>query len=432
MTISFSIRGNVIQARLTDGASTSLRLSTGIKAPSNIKFQKGQFIGSTSIASRLNHNLNKHRVNITDLYTLYGDTSKVKNYYKPECEVEHILNKESYDLLDLTNHYLQMAISREVKTKSGKPYEASTIKKFATTMRVLSDFSKTRGRIDLMELSINPKDDLRKKREVTERWNRYFNAFEDYMVNADYRPSTRSQILIFLSVVINYWKSNLYLQLPKLNISVADKNPILALEPSFVKSFLMDEETYSKLNNNLKFTWEICATILITTMRVSDALNMTVNDLRITNDAIFLSKMNGKTREYTDVPIPNFLAKIYRQNLEKYGRIYTLDKDYYVVYRNLSNLFSLFPAMHEIVSVKTFNANGEEVTEVGPMHGFIHPHMLRKTAITTMIFYKVSERHIKFCSGHSANSVAFERYVAFVDKHFKSEVMTYYKEFLND
>lgn len=437
MTISFSQRGNVIQARLTDGAAISLRLSTGIKSPGHIKFHQGKFIGGHPDAAVLNHDLNRQKVIIADLYRAYrGDLEKVKELYTPQLETaltETVDNSENYNLIYLLQRFLSLAKKGEIKSKENRPFSQQTIAIYFNAVKCITAYSEIAGGLDLMEMNIHPRDEISKKMQITKKWEDYFRAFDDYMIDERLHLSTRALYLNNISIIVNYWKNKLYFQLPKIASYRADPKPVVVLEPKFVKHFLTEEKTYTNMEDKYKYTWEICATILVTTMRIEDAMGMSVSDLHITRDAMFLSKMNGKTREYTNVPIPKFLEKIYRENLTRYGRIFTLQAvPYNSLKRYIKTVFSMYPEMHQLATIKTFGIHGEEVTDVGPMYEHVHFHMLRKTAITTMIYHKVSERHIKFCSGHSLKSTHFERYVAFVEKHFKSEVSQFYKDFLDE
>ena len=434
MTVSFNERSGVVQARITDGSRVSIRLSTGIKIPNHLKFQKGKFIGSAPEAVSMNNELNRQRVKLTDLYmTFRGDHAKIKQHFRPQEVIVEQVSDESYDLLDLLARYIKLSSAGEIKSRSNRTISEKTLKYYISAIKALGEYAKYAGRIDLMDMSISPRDESSRKMEITERWNAYFRGFDNYMIDDGYNISTRANYLLAISIIVNYWKEKLYLQVPKIALYTADPNPIIVLEPEFVQHFLTNEKLYNEMTDTMKYTWEVCATILITTLRIDDAIKMSANDLHFVKDDVFLSKLNGKTREYTDVPIPRVLAKVFRENLLKHGRIYTLQNtSYYSLYPNVRKLFSLYPEMHRLATVKKFGVRGEEVTEVKPMYEIVHPHMLRKTAITTMIYYKVSERHIKFCSGHTDNSASFERYVAFVDRHFKSEVKEYYRNFLGE
>lgn len=434
MTVSFNARGNMIQARLTDGKTVSLRLSTGMKIPKTMKFEKGKFVGNSPEVVAMNNDLNRNRVRLTDLYVTYrGDLKKIKASFNPCYTDIQEEPKESYELAYLCKEYLRKAIKGEIKSRGNRQLKPGTISAYKYSIESLYEYSEIAGSLDLLEMSISPKDTIQRKRTITDKWDRYFMGWDEWMIDMDYSMATRANYILNVSVMLNYWKEHLYLQPPKIKLYQADPNPVVVLEPEFVQRFLTDEKTYNGLPELLKYVWEVCAVMLVTTMRVRDAIDLSISDIRVVKGEMFMSKMNGKTREYTDVPLPKFLAKVFERNMVQFGRIYTLkDNRYATVYTNMEDLFSLYPEMHTLTTVKTIGVRGDEVVETKPMYQHVHPHMLRKTAITTMIYYKVPERHIKFCSGHASNSVAFERYVAFVERHFKSEVTSYYKNFLGE
>jgi integrase len=177
--------------------------------------------------------------------------------------------------------------------------------------------------------------------------------------------------------------------------------------------------------------WEISATILITTLRIGDAMSLTEKDLILTKDIVYLRKKNEKTGVYSEMPLPKFLSDIYRENLTRHGRIYSIQPDREVVYKGMKDFFRMYDDLHEIVSVADVDVRGKEFIVSKPLWEWVHPHLLRKTAITTMIYNKVPERFIKFASGHSTNSTAFERYVGHVEKYYKSEINDYYGKMFN-
>jgi integrase len=96
------------------------------------------------------------------------------------------------------------------------------------------------------------------------------------------------------------------------------------------------------------------------------------------------------------------------------------------VYAEMKTLFKMYEDLNENVSITDVDVRGNEFIVTKPLWEWVHPHLLRKTAITTMIYNKVPERFIKFASGHTTNSTAFERYVGHVEKYYKSEMNDYY------
>jgi integrase len=86
----------------------------------------------------------------------------------------------------------------------------------------------------------------------------------------------------------------------------------------------------------------------------------------------------------------------------------------------------MYEDAHQTVSVAQVDIRGNEFVVSKTLWEWVHPHMLRKTAITNMIYNKVPERFIKFASGHALKSNAFERYVGHVERYYQSEINDYY------
>ncbi len=95
----------------------------------------------------------------------------------------------------------------------------------------------------------------------------------------------------------------------------------------------------------------------------------------------------------------------------------------------MKDLFRTYEECHEVYTISRLGVRGEDVYESKPLYEWVHPHMLRKTAITTMLFNGVPERYIKFASGHTENSEAFGLYVGHNEKNYKNEVVNYYNKF---
>jgi hypothetical protein len=45
-----------------------------------------------------------------------------------------------------------------------------------------------------------------------------------------------------------------------------------------------------------------------------------------------------------------------------------------------------------------------------------------------MLANNVSPEHVKFASGHKPSSESFNRYIGFVDRHYKSQITDYHKK----
>lgn len=421
MKVSFYKRDKTIYASISAG-SNIYRVTTGIKIKPHMNFSK-RFIGNSTEVDALNNDLDRIKVKITEKYLQNGDLKSVADCIET--------NDRAFLLDKLLNKYVLMMLTGEVKSSSKKNYSISSVNIYKYCAQLISEFSENYRPLDLSKSHIDGNLSVAEKIVISDYFNDYFKRFEKYLIDRGSSMSSRSDILNITGVMINYWAKKYFFQLPKVPKVQADKKPIIVFPPAFVKKFLNDLDKYNKLDEELKLVWEISATILITTLRISDAISLTSNDLVISREDVFLNKKNQKTGVFSQMPLPKFLGNIYRENLARFGRIFTLEPNRDIVYDNIKNLFKLYEEAHDVVTISRLDSLGNQVYESKPLWGWVHPHLLRKTAITTMLYNGVPERYVKFCSGHEARSLAFEHYVGHVEKNFKNEVSNYYDTFLN-
>jgi integrase len=430
MTISFYQRGSTIYCRVHHG-SNMIRVSTGIKSPHYVKFAKDKFIGDTSEVASLNADLSRQKTIINELYAHYnGDLLKVREgYMAPELRVDY--EEADYDLVNLCQRYLSNIMSGEIKTRQKKEFRESSYRTYSFPIRVLSQFAATNGSINLNDFVLDGKG-LKEKQNITEKFVAYFEKLTNYMIDCGHQINTRRECINILCIITNYYREKLFLNIPKIPRLNGHETPIIVLQPEFLKKFVMDEHNYYKeFTPSAKYLWEVIATMLVTSFRISDAVLLTKNDFTIKNSEVFLIKENQKTGENTEMPLPRVLTDIYMENLARHQSIFTPidtpDKAQYIR-RKIKNLFCMYPEMHEMVTVKKADVRGNKIAVTKKMYEWVHPHMLRKTAITTMLVNNVSPDHVKFASGHRPNSEAFNRYVGFVDRHYKSQITDYHKK----
>lgn len=429
MKVSFFERGNKLQVRVPY-KGTYLRLSTGLKIPSTAKFQgtKQQFIGKTDDIKFLNSELDRHRLFILEVVRGgYDLKSEYENFVKPTEFVAE--EDEDFKLLSLCNKYIAGATKGTIKKKDNTRLKPSTIQNVRFAANTLSEYTSKKGNIDLLSYNLSNIQDIRKKKELADKWNRYFEGFIDYMRQRQFKVNTRTNVILVLGSVINHYKDEFFLMLPKLPRVAMVDNPIIVLDTDFIFNRFLDDTIYNKLTPELKYTWEVCATILITTMRISDATELKWENLTDRKDGLFLGKMNKKTGAPTNLMLPNKLASIYRDNMAKYGDIFTpvkvADKQM-LIYQNIEKLFEMYPELHQYVSASMVNVQGDLEVVTKKLYEWVKPHMLRKSAITSMLSSKISEQHVKFASGHSDKSRSFEKYRGFIDRNFNNELNDYY------
>lgn len=151
-------------------------------------------------------------------------------------------------------------------------------------------------------------------------------------------------------------------------------------------------------------------------LRVSDLLNLTVQNLVIQNDVYYLRVKSQKTSTKTSIKLPDYAIRIIQKY---YGNHATLLPEMTAQWFNskLKKLARLIPNDQDMIKVR--ERRGKQVVIYKDPANKIHykfsdhitSHTMRRTAITTMLNLGMPEHIVRKISGHAANSREFYRYV---------------------
>lgn len=419
MTISFFLRGNMIQARISD-KDKCLRISTGMKVGRNQKFD-GEFIGNSLEVAGLNNELLRHKILLTELFLKYGNLEQIKANYKITPELQED-NTESFEVHELLNKYVNQMSTGEILTRNNKRFSPISVSTYAQAANMMANFSSEHGPLDISKFHVDATASILQKKDISTRFALWFKAYENWMIDHNYSIKSRCEAMNMANIMISYFSRAYFFNIPKIPRLANIKKPKVVFPPEFVGQFVMDKHNiYKGLNETMKMVWEVSATILITTLRVSDAISLTEKDLIFRGNDVLLNKRNEKTGEISQMPLPKSLTDVYRENLTRKGGLFSVKPTKQILYDNMKDLFKMYDDLHDYYSIHKLGIRGEQIVESKPLYQWAHPHLLRKTAITTMIYMGVDQNHIKHTSGHSPNSEAFYDYVHVVDKLYKSD-----------
>lgn len=406
----FYQRGNTLQVRVNN-----VRMSTGIRIPPSATFSPSAQLFFGKGVGALNAEIGRHRAFI-------GECDNLSDYgifTQPTIVVDPI----SCELVNICRQFMTGFSNGSILTVKQTKAKTKTISSYQFAVNTLINYASSQPKIDLLDYNLSHVKDINKKRQIASRWQKWFDGMVKFMDGK--RVNTKATVMQIITAIISHYEKEFFLQLPPIPRVKGIDNPIVVLPQEFIKQFLNDGR-YSSLIGDLKYTWEVCATIMVTTMRISDVMTLKWENLSDRPDGLFLDKWNGKTGANTSMILPRQLADVFRSNMIAHGHIFSPEAD---LYEWIPRLFKTYESLNHSVSVSNLNSKGELEMTTLPMWEWVKPHMLRKTAITSMLANGVSEQHVKFASGHSEKSQAFNKYRGFVDRNFHNQLNTYYENF---
>ena len=407
MKVSFFESRGVVHALVSD-RSERVRISMGVKVEP-FKF-KGRFIGKGAKIDFLNNELEKKRATLGEICLKHG-IENVRNVFTPEPQRW----EAGTDAANLCHEYVDQMRSGEIRTKGAKRFSEESIRTYAHSADYLSKFAKVQESKDGTRFDIR-QFNLELKQKAVVSWTSMFRKFEQWMTDRGMSVRSRQNVINQVGIMVRHWGEQMFIALPKTPSVLQAEKEVIALPPAFVGEFL---SSVPPADTERRYVWEVAATILVTTLRIGDVLTLTDRDFN--NDFTSIRKVLSKTGTCS-MPIPKRLADIYIENLAKYGHIFCHRPNKSVVYKHLRTLMSGYPSLRQMVSLHSQDIHGARITEILPYWMVVTPHVLRKTAITSMLYHGVSHIHIRHASGHSHASRAFWQYVKVVDDLYERDI----------
>jgi integrase len=280
--------------------------------------------------------------------------------------------------------YVHLMYNIEIRSNRGTPYSANSIKTYSNAASCLYRYGK----------GIKLDADRKAYRE-------FFKSFEHWLERS-MNAKSRFEIVNAIQIMVRYWCRELDLPIPETHRMAKTEKPIVVVPPELISKVVSDDRFIGTL---IQPHWEVAVTILLTTLRLSDIQSLRPEHL----EGGFIVKDTQKTGQRVTIPIPERLREIFSRNL-KNGSLWSGPIDN--IHGGLRLVFQKYPEMWEMHTAG--------VTQY--LWEFVTPHMLRKSAITGLIFFGVDHISVRHASGHSQNSSAFWKYVKVVDSRFKSAI----------
>ena len=291
--------------------------------------------------------------------------------------------RASTDIYSKMAEYIADINAGNVRTNSGKAFTKMSKYNYSRAVHVLGLYEQR------MPLTY---------RTTTPMLMEYLRGLDEYMAKT-YSEKTRSGYMNIIMIILKQLCIDLNISVPPFKVVKPPEGTVKVMSPEEINKFIMNP--YTGDDKFIRYTYEVCAMMLVTTLRLTDAMDLTQDN--VYNGS--LNKMNKKTGAMSSLPLPKAIMSWVEQNIKETGMIYCIPPNRNAIYKHIKPLINQYS------------------TVSNP-----HPHLLRASAITNMLYNDVDERHIKFASGHSHQSQSFERYVGFVDKMYRSEIKNFYEK----
>jgi integrase len=343
--------------------------------------------------------------------------------------------KKTSPIIPLFKQFIKETITGKRVKKNGEKIKSGSIQNYNYLLKNLTQFSNDTK----FELRICDASKLDKRELLSEKnyWKKFYQKFTEYLYKKDCHDNYVGTNIKIIRTFFNYLKNDK-------DLSTGDFQQFFYVRKEEIEIFVLSPEQLKFLIHDKKFEQTLipshrrikdifvfgCATGL----RYSDVFLLTNKNFEKKAGEWYLKIKSQKTKTFSFIKLSAFAVTIYQR------------------YQPKSSKTSVFGQ----ICLSNFNKGlkklGEHAGFIAPVEvsrekqGKIHKltqktddsknrfcdimssHMMRRTAITTLLILGMPEHLVRKISGHSHASSSFNRYVHYAQAYMDKEIAKVHKK----
>lgn len=270
---------------------------------------------------------------------------------------------------------------------------------------------------------------LRELKSEKVYWRKFYKNFTSFLYKKGCFDNYVGINIKIIRVFMNYLNNDKDMfigEFHKKFYVIKEEIEILVLTPEQLKFLIHDKEFEKKLTSSQIKLKDIFVFGCSTGLRFSDIFLLTNKNFEKMNGDWYLKIKTKKTKTYTSIKLPGFAITIYLKHKSNDSKSLLFGS------KNLSNFNRSLKRIGEIAGFNHTVDVKREKQGVAKMVAIkknktrfcdnMSSHMMRRTAITTLLIYGMPELLVRKVSGHSSNSSSFYRYVNFAQVYIDKEI----------
>lgn len=347
--------------------------------------------------------------------------------------------KVEFDLIPLFEQFIRESENGKRRKSNGEKIKKESVDNYRYTLRLLVAFCRdTNFKLRGCEIGkLNQREYFSEKNY----WKKFYNNFTNYLYKEKdcHDNYVGTNIKVFRTFV-NYIRKDKNLNIGEFYKEFyvrKEEKTILVLTPEQLKFLIYNKDFAEQLSSQQQIVKDMFVFGCSTGLRFSDLRQVSAKNIEKVNGEHYLKLRTQKTKTFTLIKLPEFSVQIVKK---------------FKTYRVKQ---TIFPA----ISLDSFNAQLKLIGEkAGWMQrvehtrekmgkilrvkngkiektrfcDFMSSHMMRRTAITTMLILGMPEHLVKNVSGHTSSSSSFHRYVHYAQGFLDMELSKVHEQLENE
>lgn len=337
--------------------------------------------------------------------------------------------KKTTDIIPLFKQFIRESETGKRLKKNGERIKKNSIDNYRYVLHNLIEFTiKTGFELRLCDASKLDKRELKSEKSY---WKKFYLKYIEYLYKNGCHDNYVGHNIKVIRTFFNYLKNDKdYFtgDFQRLFYVRKEEIEIFVLLPEQLKFLIHDKEFEQTLTPSLQRVKDIFVFGCTTGLRYSDIFLLTNKNFEQQDEEWYLKIKSLKTKTFSFIKLPYYAVSIYQKYKPKSDKI--------TVFGTLS-LFN-FNKMLKQIGEQAGYTNPVEISreKLGKAHSLtkktdkiknrfcdqMSSHMMRRTAITTMLILGMPEHLVRKVSGHTAASRSFNRYVHYAQSYMDKEI----------
>jgi integrase len=337
--------------------------------------------------------------------------------------------KKEHAVIPLFKQFIRETETGKRLKKNGEKIKSESIDNYRYLLLNLIEFSVQYK----FELRICEAHKLTKRELLTERnyWKKFYQKFCDYFYKKGCHDNYVGANMKIFRVFFNYLKNDKDFatgDFQRLFYVRKEEIDVLVLSPDQLKFLIHNTDFDASLTPTQRKIKDVFVFGCTTGLRYSDIYLLTNKNFEKIQGEWYLKIKSKKTKTYSTIKLPNYAVTIVDKYKSRNAKMPVFGK--ITLFNFNKNLKAIgekaaFTNPVQITRERQGKAQNLKKANTEKQDRFcdqMSSHMMRRTAITTLLILGMPEHLVRKISGHSHTSASFNRYVHYAQAYIDREI----------